>query len=587
MKTFLSLLSFLAIFTAFSQTIPPPYINYQATLYDVNGPNPNAPYANQSFPVFVNITNELGVLIYKEEHFASTDPNGLVTIKMGDGLYVAGTVTIFNNIPWTVNKYYLTVDFVINGVTSSTAPEQLVTVPYAFHAGTAGNGISSVADNGNGSITFTYVNGSTYTTPVLSGLTGPTGPAGPAGVAGANGKNSLVKTTVEPAGLNCATGGIKTEYGVDQNSNGILDLTEINAALTRYVCNGAQGPSGALSAWSLTGNAATTPATNFIGTTDAQDWIVRTNNLERMRVTSTGNIGVGTVTPSGRLHVVSASGSNVLALDAGTQAQYRFTGNSSSTYITTFNMTDVGLSIGHNSNLRSLNLQTSGLDRLTILPSGYVGIGTTSPIHSFQAENSLGKLYLSAASGATFVERTSGTPLKVLSNSNDNTQNLGIIELARGTGSGESAFITTTGDGTNGVSAVGIGFQTPGIMLRVLNNGNVGIGLNTPTAKLQVNGAATNAQALNAGSSTTIDFSLSNLAYTSALGSAFVLSNLKDGGAYSLIMTNVSNTGVASFTSTGFTFKYMGTGARTSGKAHIYSFIVAGTVVYVSMATEN
>jgi hypothetical protein len=186
MKTLLSILTFLAISTAFSQTIPPPYINYQATLYDVNGPNPNAPYQG-SLTAFINITNELGTLIYQEEHFVTSDPNGLVTIKMGDGLYVAGTVTIFNNIPWTVNKYYLTVDFVINGVTSSTAPEQLVTVPYAFHAGTAGNGISSVADNGNGSITFTYVDGSTYTSPVLTGLTGPQGPTGPAGQQGPQG----------------------------------------------------------------------------------------------------------------------------------------------------------------------------------------------------------------------------------------------------------------------------------------------------------------------------------------------------------------------------------------------------------------
>jgi hypothetical protein len=31
----------------------------------------------------------------------------------------------------------------------------------------------------------------------------------------------------------------------------------------------------------------------------------------------------------------------------------------------------------------------------------------------------------------------------------------------------------------------------------------------------------------------------------------------------------------------------MGTIAMTTGKAHIYSFIVVGAVVYVSMATEN
>jgi hypothetical protein len=101
--------------------------------------------------------------------------------------------------------------------------------------------------------------------------------------------------------------------------------------------------------------------------------------------------------------------------------------------------------------------------------------------------------------------------------------------------------------------------------------------------------AATNTAALNALASNTIDFSLSNLAYTSFGGAApsYTLTNLKNGGAYSLILTSTTNSGLATFTATGFTFKNMGTIAMTSGKSHIYSFIVAGTVVYVSMATEN
>jgi hypothetical protein len=101
--------------------------------------------------------------------------------------------------------------------------------------------------------------------------------------------------------------------------------------------------------------------------------------------------------------------------------------------------------------------------------------------------------------------------------------------------------------------------------------------------------AATNVSSQNAGASTTIDFGLSNLAYTSAGGTApsYTLSNLKDGGAYTLVLTSTSNSAVPTFTATGFTFKYMGTSALTTGKAHIYSFIAVGTVVYVSMATEN
>jgi hypothetical protein len=190
----LCLLSFVFLPSSLhSQTIPPPFINYQAVLYDVNNPAPNAVFSNQSFQTFVNISDELGNLLYREEHFASTDGNGLITVKMGDGLYVAGPIPNFNQIDWGTGKYYLVVDFNINGTTSSTAPEQLVTVPYSFYAGKAGNGMSSVTDNGNGTLTFTYVNGSTYTTPALSGIqgpvgaTGPVGPAGPTGTPGAQG----------------------------------------------------------------------------------------------------------------------------------------------------------------------------------------------------------------------------------------------------------------------------------------------------------------------------------------------------------------------------------------------------------------
>jgi hypothetical protein len=120
------------------------------------------------------------------------------------------------------------------------------------------------------------------------------------------------------------------------------------------------------------------------------------------------------------------------------------------------------------------------------------------------------------------------------------------------------------------------------------NNGtNVGVGSTVPTSKLEVNGSATNTLAFNAGSSSTIDFSQSNLAFSSAVGTTYTLNNIKNGGAYSLVLTATSNLGNAVFSAAGFTFKYMGTRAMSSGKSHIYSFIVVGTVVYISMATEN
>jgi len=46
--------------------------------------------------------------------------------------------------------------------------------------------------------------------------------------------------------------------------------------------------------WSLLGNSGTNSATNFIGTTDATDFVLRTNNQERMRTTSDGMVGIAT-----------------------------------------------------------------------------------------------------------------------------------------------------------------------------------------------------------------------------------------------------------------------------------------------------
>ncbi|WP_185206604.1 cell wall anchor protein [Chryseobacterium sp. C3] len=45
--------------------------------------------------------------------------------------------------------------------------------------------------------------------------------------------------------------------------------------------------------WNLNGNSGTNSSNNFIGTLDSQDLVFKTNNLERMRFNSNGNIGIG------------------------------------------------------------------------------------------------------------------------------------------------------------------------------------------------------------------------------------------------------------------------------------------------------
>jgi hypothetical protein len=119
---------------------------------------------------------------------------------------------------------------------------------------------------------------------------------------------------------------------------------------------------------------------------------------------------------------------------------------------------------------------------------------------------------------------------------------------------------------------------------RLMFNGNVGIGSTNPGSKLEVNGSATNSVAFNAGSGTSIDFSKSNLAYTTASAGAFTITNIKNGGTYTLAVQGATS-GTASFTCSGYTFISVNNGITAPNKHTLYTFIVMGSTVYVYMAT--
>jgi hypothetical protein len=67
---------------------------------------------------------------------------------------------------------------------------------------------------------------------------------GTVGSQGPEGLATLAKTTPEAAGTNCVAGGTKLELGTDANRNGVLDITEVDWTLTKYLCNGERGLQG-------------------------------------------------------------------------------------------------------------------------------------------------------------------------------------------------------------------------------------------------------------------------------------------------------------------------------------------------------
>jgi hypothetical protein len=75
-------------------------------------------------------------------------------------------------------------------------------------------------------------------------------------------------------------------------------------------------------AWLLAGNGGTDPNNDFLGTTDVQPLVIRTNSLERMRVLENGQVGVNTATPfANSVFQSNAAGTNDAIVGAATGAE--------------------------------------------------------------------------------------------------------------------------------------------------------------------------------------------------------------------------------------------------------------------------
>jgi hypothetical protein len=91
---------------------------------------------------------------------------------------------------------------------------------------------------------------------------------------------------------------------------------------------------------------------------------------------------------------------------------------------------------------------------------------------------------------------------------------------------------------------------------------------------------------------TTIDFSQSNLAYTtSSPGVTFTLNGMRDGGTYTLAVQGTTS-GLSAFLGTNPTYNSnnfisLGNYTTVSGKQTVYTFVVMGNSVYYSMISQQ
>ena len=290
----------------FAQAGAPNGINYQAVIRKSDGTLvTNTPIAVRAS---IRQTTATGTVIFSERHNVTTDQWGLVNFVIGTGTFLSGSPFAninWGNGPYFLDLGVAFSGLPNPTIYMPYGTQQMMSVPFALYAKSSGNLLNQWSsgngvpqssfgttgdyylDNATGNV-YTKTNGTTWV--LISNITGPqgtagvagpqgpigltgpqglagaagaagpqgpiglTGPVGPQGVPGlsgtngtngTNGLNAATLTTMEPAGANCATGGVKLEFGPDVNGNGLLDAGEIVPGLTKYVCNGAVGAQGA------------------------------------------------------------------------------------------------------------------------------------------------------------------------------------------------------------------------------------------------------------------------------------------------------------------------------------------------------
>jgi len=204
--------------SVFAQT--PEKMSYQAIIRN----NSDQLIINQGIGMQISILQGsiTGSSVYTETQSTTTNTNGLVSIEIGTG----STTDDFSTIDWANGPYFIKTETdptTAGGMNYTiTGTSQLMSVPYALYAktsgssvagpqgpagidgvngingqdgaqgvagtnGTDGNGISSTTDNGDGTFTLNYTDGSSFTTSDLTGPQGVQGSQGPAGTDGVGG----------------------------------------------------------------------------------------------------------------------------------------------------------------------------------------------------------------------------------------------------------------------------------------------------------------------------------------------------------------------------------------------------------------
>ena len=179
---------------------------------------------------------------------------------------------------------------------------------------------------------------------------------------------------------------------------------------------------------------------------------------EKMRITSAGNVGIGTNSP------VLTYGGKGLHIENNNTAGITLNDTTGTKFNISARSADVLL---YANTSHPIRIGTNGSERMRIEADGDIGIGTTAPV---------GKLSVNEAGSGVYFTRSSG----------DNGTNAPVIGFANDS---TKSIIATAGDGLIfRTRAIGGSAFAGSEAMRITSTGNVGIGTTNPVQPLQVNG---------------------------------------------------------------------------------------------------